>query len=206
MLFTKTLLSGSALTCGSVSNITLIHNLGQTSGPTNFRMIALPSSVGKISTSFLLLAFSRSFFKQTYLSVFTKSLLVKNKWLLGTLFCSQLISPACTHTEKKALHCTWFDPSPTLLYLTCFIVINSLLLLYLISTASIPSSLQLSSHLGLPLLSLCLMEYFKETLYPHLFSSSASIPFLTFLKKTLILATNSMTPLSSLSSTLMTSI
>ena len=59
-LYTMTLLSRTTPICWSISNITLVHKSGSTSDPSNFRMIAVSSFIGR--TFHLILAARFQFF------------------------------------------------------------------------------------------------------------------------------------------------
>ncbi len=108
-LYTKILLSGTAPSCWSLSNITLLHKSGSTSDPTNFRMIALSSSVGK-TFHLILAARFQSFLLSNKLidPTMQKAFLSK---INGCVEHCSVLNSLLLHarTQKKTLHCTWFD-------------------------------------------------------------------------------------------------
>ena len=92
----------------SFSNITLIHKSGSTSDPSNFRMVALSSYIGKTFHLILASHFQSFLPSNKFINPSLRKALVSK--FNGCLeHCSVLNSLFLhAHTQKKTFHCTWF--------------------------------------------------------------------------------------------------
>ena len=112
-LFTWTLLSGTAPACWSISNFTLIHTAGSTSDPSNFRVTALSSFIGK-TFYFILTARFQSFLLSNKLTnpSFQKAFLSEINGCIEHRSVFELLL-LHTRTQKKTLRCKFFDLADT---------------------------------------------------------------------------------------------
>ena len=99
-LFTMTLLSRTTPICWSISNITLVHKSGSTSDPSNFKMIAVSSFIGR--TFHLILAARFQFFLLSNKLIdtsFQKPFYLK--WMVvSNIYSPELPVPWRTHIDQ----------------------------------------------------------------------------------------------------------
>ena len=108
--FNKVLESGSPPQVWCHSRITLLHKKGSTDEPTNFRMIALSSCVGKLFHQILADRFDAYLTKNNLIDTSYQKAFIKGK--NGCIEHNQLVHEILQDAKskkKKTIHMTWFD-------------------------------------------------------------------------------------------------
>jgi len=108
-LYNKILENGSPPSMWGRSKITLIYKKGNNSEPSNFRMIALASTFGKLFHQILAQRTTEYMLKNHYIDSKTQKAFISK--INGTIEHNQLLQQVISHAKvhKKTLHVTFFD-------------------------------------------------------------------------------------------------